>query len=107
MEDKPEFLKKYLALLSSLALALLSVSFPPILTYIGKHEGNISLMVLESSLFSKYAVCLVIQKKLRGLIEHREVDNIKAWSCSRNCVNDPIIFTVYVGLRGYMYNLIT
>ena len=38
---------------------------------------------------------------------HREVEKINAWSYSRNCMNDPVILTVFVGLRGYMYNPIT
>ena len=29
---------------------------------------------------------------------------IRAWSYSRNCANNPVILTVSVGLRGYMYN---
>ena len=38
---------------------------------------------------------------------HREVKKVKAWSYSRNCANDPVILTVSVGLRGYIYNPIT
>ena len=38
---------------------------------------------------------------------HREVKKIKAWSYSRNCTSDLVIGTVFVGLRGYMYNPIT
>ena len=47
------------------------------------------------------------QTELVQLILHWEVEKIKAWSCSRNCTNDPVIVTVFVGLRGYMYNPIT
>jgi len=36
--------------------------------------------------------------------DHREIEKIKAWSYSRNFTNDRVILTVFVGLRGYMYN---
>ena len=39
--------------------------------------------------------------------DHWEVEKIKAWSYSINCANDPVVLTVSVGLRGYMYNIIT
>jgi len=61
VKEPPELLTKVSALLSPLALVLLSVSVPPILRYIGKYEGHISLTALEASLFSKYAVFYVIQ----------------------------------------------
>ena len=38
---------------------------------------------------------------------HEEVKKIKAWSYSSNFTNDLVILTVFVGLYGYMYNLIT
>ena len=39
--------------------------------------------------------------------QHREVEKFKAWSYSRNCANEPVIVTAFIGLRGYMYNPIT
>ena len=38
---------------------------------------------------------------------YQEVEKIKAWSYSRNCTTDPVILTVFVEVREYMYNPIT
>ena len=35
-----------------------------------------------------------------------KVETIKAWIYSRNCANDTVIVTVFVGLCGYMYDSI-
>ena len=79
-----------------------------ILLHIRTNSGSVWILVtLKLREVYMFLVMLMPSTIVRFdlTLHHREVEKIKAWSYSRNCANDPL--TVSVGVRGYMYSLIT